>query len=292
MKANHKFAIAFLTFITLAFATILYPYAINSAILDPKGLIALREQDLMYIASLLMLIVVIPVFILTFAICWRYRASNKSAEYDPNWHDDSLAETIWWGFPCLIILILSVVTWKSSYELDPFKPFHSSIKPLRIQVVALQWKWLFIYPEQKIASLNYFQFPEGTPLNFEITADAPMNSFWVPQLGGQVYAMPGMSTKLHLQAFDFGDFRGSSANLSGTGFAGMHFIARAGSHDDFDDWVKSVTQGSNTLDEKSYTELIKPTQNDPVVTYILKDDGLYDQIVMKYMMPQKENADG
>ena len=261
MKPKHKVVFILLTIITLALSAVLYSYAIDSAVLDPKGIIALKERDLMYVSTLLMLIVVIPVLILTFAICLRYRASNKEAEYTPKWDFDFLAEAIWWGFPCFIVIILSVVTWYSSRDLDPYKPMSSKIKPVRIQVVALPWKWLFIYPEQNIASVNFFQFPEQVPINFEITADAPMNSFWIPQLAGQIYAMPGMNTKLHLSAEEPGDFRGSSANLSGEGFSGMTFIARASSQTEFDD---------------------------PVITYVLKDHDLYEQIVMKYMMPKEK----
>ncbi len=288
MKIKHKFLFGFLLAIAVLLSVFLYPYAMNSAVLDPKGIIALKEQDLMFIATLLMLIVVIPVLIMTFAICWRFRASNKEAEYSPDWNHDTLAEIIWWGFPCLIVLILSVVTWKSSHELDPFKPFHSTVKPVKIQVVALQWKWLFIYPEHKIASLNFLQFPENTPLNFEITADAPMNSFWIPQLGGQIYAMPGMTTKLHLLALEPGDFRGSSANLSGTGFAGMNFIATAGSEEQFDTWIKSANQSTKVLNEDEYLQLSKPSEYDPVQLFTLEDEGLFDQIVMKYLVPSKE----
>ncbi len=289
MKIKHKFLFAFLLTLTVLLSLILYPYAMSSAVLDPKGIIALKQQDLMYIATLLMLIVVIPVLILTFAICIRYRAGNKEAEYAPNWHDDTLAEIIWWGFPCLIILVLSVVTWKSSHELDPFKPFNSSVKPVKIQVVALQWKWLFIYPEQKIASLNFFQFPGNTPLDFEITADAPMNSFWIPQLGGQIYAMPGMSTQLHLLALEPGDFRGSSANLSGQGFSGMHFIAKSSTQEEFDQWVKSAKESSIVLNEKEYQQLVQPSSYDKTHLYSLEENDLFNQIIMKYMMPSESN---
>jgi cytochrome o ubiquinol oxidase subunit 2 len=159
------------------------------------------------------------------------------------------------------------------------------VKPIKIQVVALQWKWLFIYPEHNIASLNFFQFPEQTPLEFAITADAPMNSFWISQLGGQIYAMPGMNSKLHLIANETGEFRGSSANLSGEGFAGMHFIAKSSTHADFDQWVESVKSSSNTLDKESYRKLALPSKNNPPEIYVLKDIHLYNQIIMRYMMP-------
>lgn len=287
-----RFAFCFLTAIALLLTLILYPYGIESEVLDPKGLIALKERDLMYISTLLMLIVVIPVFILTFAICWRYRATNKSSEYDPNWNHDTLAEAIWWGFPFLIIAILSVVTWKSSHELDPYKSLQTSVKPVKIQVVALQWKWLFIYPEHNIASLNFFQFPEQTPLEFAITADAPMNSFWIPQLGGQIYAMPGMNSQLHLIASETGEFRGSSANLSGEGFAGMHFIAKSSTHADFNQWVESAQSSPNVLDKETYKKLVLPSENNPPGVYVLKDTGLYQQIIMRYMMPPETHIEG
>lgn len=286
MKIKHKFVFFFLIILAVLLTVILYPYALNSAVLDPKGIIALKERDLIYISTLLMLIVVIPVFILTFAICLRYRASNKSAEYTPHWSHDTLAEAIWWGFPCLIIIVLSIVTWKSSHELDPYKPiFQTKLKPIRIQAVALQWKWLFIYPDEKVASLNFLQFPELTPLNFEITADAPMNSFWIPQLGGQIYAMPGMNTKLHLLAQEVGDFRGSSANLSGVGFAGMFFTARSSSQEEYMQWLESIRESTSVLGKDEYEQLVKPSEYNSPASYVLKDEDLFEQIVMKYMMP-------
>ena len=196
------------------------------AVLDPKGFIAFEERDLLYITALLMLTVVVPVLVLAVVICWKYRAGNKKAKYEPEWDKSWALELVWWGFPCIIVALLSVLTVKSCLDLDPFKPLESDVKPLKIQVVALQWKWLFIYPEQKIATINFVQFPEKTPINFELTADAPMNSFWIPQLGGQIYAMPGMSTKLHLIANEAGSYRGSSSNISGNGFAGMIFTAK------------------------------------------------------------------
>lgn len=288
MKIKHKFAFFFLTAIAILLSVLLYPFLIDSAIVNPKGIVAEKELQLIITALLLMLIVVIPVLLLTFFICLKYRASNKEARYDPNWDHSVIAECIWWGFPFVIIVILSIITWQSSHALDPFKPLKSDEKPLTIQVIALQWKWLFIYPEEKIASVNFFQFPEKTPINFEITADAPMNSFWIPQLGGQIYAMPGMNTKLHLMADEPGDFRGSSANLSGKGFAGMSFMAQSRSKEDFKKWVESVQKSTRELDSKEYDSLALPSEYLPQSFYRLKDNQLYQQIVMKYMAPVKE----
>jgi cytochrome o ubiquinol oxidase subunit 2 len=175
--------------------------------------------------------------------------------------------------------------WNSSHDLDPYKPLDSAVKPVTIQVVALRWKWLFIYPEQGVASVNYVQFPEDTPVNFVITSDAPMNSFWIPQLGGQVYAMPGMSTKLHLIADHTGDYAGSSANLSGAGFASMKFRARSTSSSDFDEWVRTIKQSDSLLTADNYAnDLAMPSQNNPVEYYMLGDDNLYESALGKSMM--------
>lgn len=251
---------------------------------NPKGIIALEERNLLIIATLLMLIVVVPVFILTFIFTWKYRASNTKAKYNPDLDHNRVAEFIWWGVPCVIILVLAIFTWKRTHTLDPFKAIDPEEKPVKIQVVALTWKWLFIYPEQKIASVNFFQIPIHQPVDFEITADAPMNSFWIPQLSGQVYAMPKMRTKLHIVANEIGSFRGSSANLSGKGFAGMYFFAKVSSQANFDQWVRSVKQSRHYLNREEYNLLAKPSENNPVVTYLLKDKNLFDQIIMKYEM--------
>jgi cytochrome o ubiquinol oxidase subunit II len=253
------------------------------SVLVPKGTIAQAQTDLMVASLWLMLIVIVPVFAMTFGIAWRYRASNTKATYRPNWDHSRLAEAIWWLIPLILITILSVIIWISSHQLDPFKPIVSSAKPLRVQVVALPWKWLFIYPEQGVASLNELHLPVNRPVAFELTSDAPMNSFWIPQLGGQMYAMPGMTTRLHLMATSAGRYRGSSANLSGAGFAGMRFEAIATSQANFNAWVAAARRAPGRLDSTEYQALAKPSQNDPIVTYTLASPGLYDEVVMKYM---------
>lgn len=278
----------------LAAFVIFVPYIQGSTVpvLEPKGIIGQKQKDLLIQATWLMLIIVIPVMALTFFVGWKYRSTNKNAKYEPEWDNSHLAESIWWGFPCAIIIVLSIMTWLSSHQLDPRKPLVSDVKPITIQVIALQWKWLFIYPEQGIATVNYIRFPEKTPINFEITAEAPMNSFWIPQLGGQIYAMPGMRTRLHLISDVPGSYRGVSANLSGTGFAGMKFIAQATTQEEFDEWVTSVKQGNDSFDLNSFNQLAQPTENNPVVTYSSVQDGLFDQIVMRYMpMPDHHQVD-
>jgi cytochrome o ubiquinol oxidase subunit II len=285
MKKIFKIAIVILLILGAAAASVLYVRTHSIAVLEPKGWIGQKESDLIVTASLLMLIVVIPVFVLTWIFAWKYRESNEKARHEPDWEHNYIAEYCWWGVPVVIIVILAIITWRSSHELNPFKPIHSHAKSLPIQVVALEWKWLFIYPEQGIATVNYVQFPEKTPIAFEITSDAPMNSFWIPELGGQIYAMPAMRSKLYLIANGIGSYRGCSANISGKGFAGMKFEARSTSQADFDKWVESVKQSSKKLDLHSYNELLQPTEYDPVSYYLLGDKDLFDQIMMKYMLP-------
>lgn len=261
----------------------------NVAILSPKGTIANQQKDLLVAASLLSLIVVIPVFILTAFIAWKYRESNKNAKYTPDWDHNTILESIWWGIPIILILIIGTMTFKSSHKLDPFKALDSSVAPVSIQVVALQWKWLFIYPDYDIATVNFIQFPIDTPINFTITADAPMNSFWIPNLGGQIYAMSGMTTKLHLMANEIGDFKGSSANLSGAGFSDMNFIARSSSKTDFDSWLTEVQQSKDVLSKKEYLSLSTPSKNNPTILYSTKPVNLYNEIIAKYAMTMHQN---
>ncbi len=262
MKKQLKFAPVILIALAVVGFAAWFLGRSNIAVLNPQGLIAHQQRDLIIIGTALSLLVVVP-----------------------DWDHNRKLEFLWWAIPFAIILVLSVITWKSSHELDPYKALESTKKPVTIQVVALQWKWLFIYPEQNIASVNYVQFPEGTPVNFEITSDAPMNSFWIPQLGGQVYAMAGMKTRLHLMADKTGSYNGSSANLSGAGFSGMRFVAESTSGADFDQWVKLVKQSPKPLNQAEYDQLAQPSQNHPVAAYSPPAVGLYDEIVMKYMMP-------
>lgn len=265
----------------------LYHFRDYISVLFPKGVIALEQRNLLLLIQALMLLIIIPVYILTFVFSWKYRYDKPNAKYDPDLVDNKLAEVIWWGLPLVMTLVVSVITWVKTHELDPYKPIVSDKKEMKIQVVALQWKWLFIYPEEKIATVNFVQFPKDTPILFEITADAPMNSFWIPHLAGQIYAMPKMKTQLNLIANDVGDFRGSSANLSGEGFAGMTFVTRASTEEDYRKWMEEAKKSSKDLTLKDYKLLAAPSQNNPVEIYQLKDDALFDQIIAKYMHPQE-----
>ncbi|MDB5168037.1 MAG: Ubiquinol oxidase subunit 2 [Candidatus Saccharibacteria bacterium] len=291
MKNKIRIILIVLAFITLATVSSWYVSTLHIDILKPKGLISLKEYDLLVFTTLLGFIIVIPVFVLAIVIAWRYRESNTKAKYTPDATGSRTAEAIWWGVPIILITILSVVTWTSTHDLDPHKPLSSDVKPITVQVIALDWKWLFIYPEQNIATVNMVQFPVDTPVNFVITADAPMNSFWIPQLGGQIYAMAGMTTKLHLNATETGDYKGSSANISGEGFSGMKFIARATSKADYDAWVANVKASPRHLTTSEYSVLAAQSTNNPVTLYGSSTDGLYDTILMKYMMPATKNTE-
>ncbi len=260
--------------------------AVNIPVLNPSGLVGSEERDLMVFTLILGMVVIIPVFAMTIVIAWRYREGNLKAKkkYTPDWDRHRLAEFTWWGIPIIIITILSVVTWVSTHALDPYKPLASKAETMKIQVVSLDWKWLFIYPEQNIASVNFVQFPKNTPIDFEITSDSVMNSFWIPELGSQIYSMPGMVTHVHLIADKSGNYNGSSANISGEGFAGMKFIAKASSKNSFNSWVQTVKRSNNPLDKSKYDKLAKPSKNNSPAFYSSVNSGLYDNIVMKYMM--------
>lgn len=281
MTRRPIFALALTGFLTLLLS------GCDLAVLDPKGIIAADEKHLMIIALLLMCIIVIPVIILTFVIAIRYRASNTKAAYAPNWSHNNWLEAVWWFVPMVIIAILATITWITSHTLDPYRPLNSNVKPITIEAVALQWRWLFIYPDQGIATINYVQFPVNTPVHFLITADAPMNSFQIPQLAGQIYAMAGMETQLNLMANEVGNYNGRSVSFSGNGFSGMAFIAKATSQADFDTWVSTLKQGQQPiLSMTNYTDIAKPTEDATPSYFSAVDGDVFHDIIMKYMPPQ------
>jgi cytochrome o ubiquinol oxidase subunit 2 len=273
--------------IFIAVILVWYLHGKNFAVLSPAGLVAVKERNLLFVTVLLGMLVIIPVFILTFWISWKYREGNpRPAKYSPELAGNRLLETIWWGVPTAIILLLSVITWNSSHALDPHKPL-TGRQAMNIQVVALDWKWLFIYPEQNVASVNYLELPVGRPVTFSITADAPMNSFWIPQLGGQIYAMPGMATQLNLVADKAGSYEGSSANLSGSGFSGMRFTAQAEDDAGFNRWLQLARSSPDKLNSPLYSQLAKPSENNHVTQYSGVESNLFQKVVLKYMVPEK-----
>lgn len=279
-----------LTFLTVLFVAVMWRLMDGGelGILDPKGQIAAKQAELLAVVTILILVIVIPVFFLTFFIAWKYRADNKKAEYRPDWDGDNRLEALWWGIPFIIVGVLSALIWTSSHALSPYEPLDSEKEPLKVQVVALQWKWLFLYPEQNIATVNFLQAPVDRPIRFYITSDAPMNSFWIPQLGSQIYAMNGMVAQLNLAGDETGDYRGLSTNLSGDGFSKMDFTARISTQAEFEKWVQEAKNSPKKLSMASYEKLSRPGINASPVYYSAYQKNLYNMIVMKYMKTEAE----
>ncbi|WP_459615886.1 ubiquinol oxidase subunit II [Bordetella sp. 2513F-2] len=252
-------------------------------ILSPKGDIGQQEKQLILIALGLMLIVVVPVIVMTLWFAWKYRASNTSATYAPRWSHSTAIEVVVWTVPCIIVAILAVLTWKSSHALDPYKPIEADAKPVTIEVVSLDWKWLFIYPEQGIATVNEIAFPVDAPVEFRITSGSVMNAFFIPQLGSMIYSMAGMETKLHLIAREAGTYAGLSANYSGGGFSGMRFKAIATTQEGFDAWIQKAKDSNNPLTPEAYAQLEKPSEHTPVAYYSTTPPSMFDFIMHNQM---------
>ena len=235
-----------------------------------------------------MLLIVVPVIVLTLVFAWRYRQSNTEAVYTPDWDHSIGLELVIWAAPLMIIIALGAVTWISTHTLDPYRglrridaarPIPAGIKPLNVEVIALDWKWLFVYPDQGIAVVNELAAPVDVPIHFKITASSVMNSFFVPALAGQISAMPGMQTQLHAVINRAGVYEGFSANYSGEGFSGMHFKFRGVSATDFERWVQEAKAGGSELSRETYLKLEKPSQREPVRRYATVAPGLYDAVV-------------
>jgi cytochrome o ubiquinol oxidase subunit 2 len=212
----------------------------------------------------------------------RYRATSAKSRYQPYWESSGL-DAIVWLIPAVIIVVLGIYVWNFTHKLDPYKQIDADAEPFVVEVVAQDWKWLFLYPDQGVATVNELVFPSGVPLKLFITSDTVMNSFYVPALGSQIYAMAGMETELNLLAWEPGKFVGRNSQYSGSGFAQQYFDVVSASQDDFDAWLEKVRQSSEALDAASYAELAKPSRKHPVTYYSSYEDGLYDSIVAKYM---------
>jgi len=252
------------------------------ALLDPKGPIGADEKSIIILATCLMLIVVVPVIAMTLGFAWRYRASNTRATFAPEWSHSGGIEAVVWLVPCLIIAALACVTWRSTHRLDPYRAVAvAGRKPVEVEVVSLDWKWLFVYPDLKIASVNEVVFPVGTPVRFRLTSDSVMNSFFIPQLGTQIYTMPGMETKLSLLASEPGTYPGFSANYSGGGFSDMKFTARALTPAAFDAWVAAVHASRSDLTLAAYGRLARPSERTPVTYFGAIDDKVYHDALNK-----------
>jgi cytochrome o ubiquinol oxidase subunit 2 len=252
------------------------------AIFSPVGPIAEAEKNLILTAFALMLLVVIPVIFMTFLFAWRYRASNTRAIYEPKWDNSHAIEFTVWIIPAIIVLVLSIIVWRTTHSLTPEKPLVSPIKPVEVEVVALDWKWLFIYPEQGIASINELVVPVNTPINFKITSDTVMNSFFIPRLGGQIYAMAGMQNQLHLLADKEGAYVGRATQINGDGFSGMHFQTLVTNTTEFDTWVKKIKTANVVLNAAKLRELEKPTSNVLPIYFSEVQPQLFNAILQKY----------
>jgi len=252
----------------------------SEGVLDPKGPIAEAERQILFNSLGIMLAIVIPTILATLGVAFWFRSSNRRARYRPDFTYSGRLEMIVWSIPAMTVLLVGGVAWMGSQELDPRKPIASDVPPVRIQVVSLDWKWLFIYPGQGIASVNRLTVPVGTPLSFELTSSGVMNSFFVPQLGSQIYTMAGMVTRLHLQADHPGTYRGLSANYSGGGFADMRFAVDAVSAGEFARWADAVRRAPGPrLDAQTYAELAGPSQAVAPFTYRAVDPDLFNGIV-------------
>lgn len=260
----------------------------NLVVMDPSGDVAVQQRNLIIASTALMLLVIVPVIVLTFLFARRYRASNPKANYDPDWHHSTRLEVVIWTIPLLIVMALGAMTWISTHTLDPFRPLSrlgpkrpipADTKPLDVQVVALDWKWLFIYPEYGIASVNEMAAPVDRPIAFRITSSSVWNTFYVPALAGMIYAMPGMETKLHAVINKEGNFRGLSAHYSGSGFSRMNFGFRGLSSDGFSQWVANAKAAGGSLDRDAYLTLEKPSEAEPVRYYGAVADRIFDAIV-------------
>ncbi|MCX5496502.1 ubiquinol oxidase subunit II [Kaistia dalseonensis] len=270
--------------------------ACNFVVLNPSGHVAAQERDLVVISTILMLIIIIPVMALTILFAWRYRHSNKSARYEPDWEHSTHLELVIWSAPLLIIICLGALTWMGTHLLDPYRaigpgksvhPSAGNAVPLDVEVVALDWKWLFIYPQYGVASLNELAAPVDRPINFRITSSSVMNSFYIPALAGQIYAMPGMQTKLHAIINEAGEYQGFSANYSGSGFSGMHFAFHGLDDAGFESWIGTLKASADQLGRGEYTALEQPSENVPVRRYGSVDADLFKAILNRCVTPGK-----
>src|SRR3979490_2625579 len=255
----------------------------TEGVFDPKGPIAAADRQILLNALGIMLAIVTPVILATLGVAFWFRASNERARYRPNFAYSGRLEMLVWSIPAMTVFLVGGVAWVGSHDLSPRKPSGSTVKPLRVEVASLDWKWLFIYPDQGIASVNYLAIPAGTPVSFELTSSGVMNSFFVPQLGSQIYTMAGMVTRLHLQADQPGSSRGMSAQFSGEGFADMYFNVEAVAPEKFSEWVDTAGNVGMELNVTTYAELAKPSASVAPFTYRSVAPGLFDSIRVSEM---------
>jgi cytochrome o ubiquinol oxidase subunit 2 len=268
---------------TLAAVGLLVAPCRAAGVLDPHGPVASAERLILINATAIMLVVALPVIVLTLAFAWWYRASNKRADYRPDWSYSGEIELVVWSIPAMVVILLAGVGWTGSHVLDPGRKLKSDGSPIRIEVVSLDWKWLFIYPDQHIAAVNQLVVPSGAPIEFFLTSATVMNSFFVPQLGSQIYTMPGMTTHLYLLADHPGDYPGISAQFSGDGFSDMRFVVHAVPAPEFDNWLSRARSAGPTLSFDAYAQLARATRNAAPQTYRSVDPMLFSHILQQAM---------
>ena len=261
----------------------------SEGVLDPKGPIAAAERLILFNALGIMLAIAIPTIVAILVVAFWFRASNWRASYQPNFTYSGRLELLVWSIPAMTVLLVGGVAWVGAHDLDPGKPINSTVKPVNVQVVSLDWKWLFIYPDQGIASVNKLVVPVGTPISFQLTSSSVMNSFFVPQLGSQIYTMSGMATRLHLQADHLGTYPGLSTMFSGDGFADMRFTVDAVTDNRFAQWVREASETGSVLDKQAYADLVKPSKAVVPFTYRAVAPDLFSSIVNAGMGTQESS---
>lgn len=260
----------------------------KAVVLNPAGDVAAQSGNLVVAATLLMLIIIVPVIILTLLFAWKYRQANTEAEYDPEWHHSTALELVIWSVPLIIVIALGTMAWISTHKLDPYRPLdrisatqalNPDVQPLEVQVIAMDWKWMFIYPEQGIATVNELAAPVDRPIRFKLTATNTMSAFYVPDLAGMIYAMPGMQTELNAVINREGVFKGLNSHYNGAGFSGMTFKFHGLSNEGFDAWVQKAKDEKTVLNRDTYLKLVKPSERNPVARFSSVQDGLYDRVL-------------
>ena len=254
-------------------------------ILDPQGPIGAADTAILIDSVAIMLAIVLPTIVAIFAFAFWFRASNTKARYLPNWEYSGRIELVVWSVPALTIILLGGVAWIGAHQLDPAKAVEGSAKPLTIQAVSLDWKWLFIYPDQRVATINTLTVPAGVPLRFELTSSSVMNVFFIPQFGSMIYTMNGMATQLNLRADRPGTFQGLSAHFSGDGFSDMHYDVHVMPSEQFSKWAQDASRAEKSLDELSYGEIAKPSMKSQPAVYRLADPQLFNSIVTQKLPP-------
>lgn len=262
-----------------------WPLCGCAGVLDPQGLVGEGERLILMNSLGIMLLIVVPTILATLAFGWWFRAGNARAERRPDWAYSGRIELVTWAVPALTVMFLGGIAWIGSHRLDPYRPLKSSVKPLEVEVVSLDWKWLFLYPAENIGTVNQLVVPVGTPIHFRLTSATVMNSFMVPQLGGQIYAMAGMSDQLWLQADRAGTYHGRSTHFSGDGFASMHFDVRAVPPANYAVWVRSTKAQGQMLDRAAYSVLARESQDVAPATYRQTDPSLFEAIVHQTAPP-------